>query len=167
MPSSDAQYLWLLKEKEKEGLSGIEERRRSSHQKEGKDLAEERKELAEERKKLDKERKQLAKTTKVVKERSKRRTYTLVEDTWGEEEHPPGARTHLFGESGGGGGPSKSTESGFGLVVGGGRVQLGLGLELSLVAVDKIIVDRALLLPRRNFPVDIPSRAPCRARCPS
>ena len=33
-----------------------------------------------------KERKQLAKTTKVEKERGKRRTYTLVEDTWGEEE---------------------------------------------------------------------------------
>ena len=78
-PSPDSQYLWLLKDKEKEGLSWREERLlmerrtekekeellgRSSHKEEGKDLVEERKKLEEERKKLAEEWKKLAEERK-------------------------------------------------------------------------------------------------------
>jgi hypothetical protein len=72
-PSSDMQYLWLLKDKEKEGFSWREEIRRSSYQEKGKDLIEERTKLAEEEMtKLKEERTKLEEErTKFEEERTK------------------------------------------------------------------------------------------------
>jgi hypothetical protein len=65
-PADDIQYLWLLKDKEKEGFSWREERR-SSHMEEAKKLAKGRK-LAEERTKLEDERTKLAEERKQLEQ---------------------------------------------------------------------------------------------------